>query len=35
VAQPDGHVDGPEKEKAALDAGATVSDTLERLHVDG
>jgi hypothetical protein len=35
VAQPDGHVEGPEKEKVTLDAGGTVVDTLKKLHVDG
>jgi tyrosyl-tRNA synthetase len=35
VAQPDGHVEGAEKEKVSLDAGSSVTDTLKKLHVDG
>jgi tyrosyl-tRNA synthetase len=35
VAQPDGPVEGPEKEKVTLDADGTVADTLKKLHVDG
>jgi hypothetical protein len=32
VAQPEGHVEEPEKERVTLDAGGTVADTLKKLH---
>lgn len=35
VAQPDGHVEGPQKENVTLDAGGTGADTLKKLHADG